>query len=340
LDDDFFFCPNIKNLNSIEDFYDKRWSLYKTIIYHHRVVKTDCLLKDCVIDIALDYLREKAPTDETGDNSLPSNIAGLWLSLKKNPSDKEFSYSMVQWDDSWLMTVLKKHYFTHYIDEKGITKKKLDELLTNCKHYFSIIKTMDQFAVLDNSFAREVSSHKKEIEDIINSKKPISADKKVCIKNITNIFNQSKEMAKNKMSNQISGFLLSEVNINLFLKGYMRMGLSFEKLIRDQSKKIREKYEDRIEDILLVFKKANTGTDNRLYFYTDVGEETRLKAFQDVSNSHSKLKIEVRLFPLFFIYILHKKDFKSNEIYFNDFLEAFGAIIGKAFINEIKLIIN
>lgn len=38
-EDEYWICPDIKALNTIEDYLDRRWNVYKNIIYHHRVIK-------------------------------------------------------------------------------------------------------------------------------------------------------------------------------------------------------------------------------------------------------------------------------------------------------------
>lgn len=37
--DEIYFCPSINSVNVLEDFFNRRWNLYKKIIFHHRVIK-------------------------------------------------------------------------------------------------------------------------------------------------------------------------------------------------------------------------------------------------------------------------------------------------------------
>lgn len=55
-DNKYYFCFPIKSINSIEDFIKRRYNIYKDIIYHHRVIKTDYLLDETVKKIIRDYL--------------------------------------------------------------------------------------------------------------------------------------------------------------------------------------------------------------------------------------------------------------------------------------------
>ena len=108
-----------KTINTIEDFFMKRWYLYKNIINHHRVSKTDTILQNCVEQIIKDYLSKKEPKPEIKYNILPDDISGLWLAIKIAYSNDEYFDSLIQWDDNWLITVLKKHYFKDYYNKEN-----------------------------------------------------------------------------------------------------------------------------------------------------------------------------------------------------------------------------
>lgn len=57
-DNEFWICPNVKTLNTVEDYLNRRWEIYKNIIYHHRVIKTDYLLQSVIENICGIYLEE------------------------------------------------------------------------------------------------------------------------------------------------------------------------------------------------------------------------------------------------------------------------------------------
>ncbi|NLP45667.1 MAG: HD domain-containing protein, partial [Epulopiscium sp.] len=139
---DFFFAPATKSIDTIEDFFNRRWDLYKRIIFHHRVIKTDYLLHDCVKELSLRYLEKEVEEEEEEMGILPYDISGIWKAIRHNPSHEVFFDSLIQWDDGWLMTILKKHYFEDFREDTSndILKFKLEELLANKKYYYSIIK--------------------------------------------------------------------------------------------------------------------------------------------------------------------------------------------------------
>lgn len=143
-----YFCFPLKAVNSIEDFIKRRYNIYKDIIYHHRVIKTDYLLEYTVRDLVKKYLKG-IPTDTTTSNKMviPFDISGLWFPLGEATSTEK-SNALSQWNDSWLMTILKQIFYTDYYrntkiksnDSEYILSQRLSELLRNTKCYYSLIK--------------------------------------------------------------------------------------------------------------------------------------------------------------------------------------------------------
>lgn len=127
--DNPLFCVPLKAVNAVEDFLKRRYDLYKNIVYHHRVIKTDYLMEYTVTNLIKKYL-----ADETEDNqedlknseeneAIPFNISGLWAPLGlKALAERDCLLS--QWNDSWLITVLKKIYYEQYyeIEDKHTTE--------------------------------------------------------------------------------------------------------------------------------------------------------------------------------------------------------------------------
>ena len=132
---------NFKTINTIEDFFWKRWYLYKNIINHHRVSKTDAILQNCIELIIKDYLSLKDGNSIEEENKvLPDDISGLWRAIKFAYSNNEYFDVLIQWDDNWLITVLKKYYFNDRFDKKEPLSYMLEEFLSNKKNYWSIIE--------------------------------------------------------------------------------------------------------------------------------------------------------------------------------------------------------
>ncbi len=168
----YLFCPSSSTVNAVEDFLMKRWNLYKNIIYHHRVVKTDYLLQNIIIKLAEDYFKEDygdAERDEkiSGAYVLPYDISGLWKANVERPSNMETAYAINQWTDAWLITVLKTTYFRRYIDQKSCLHDQLEEFLTNKKHYDSLIKRREEFQEIDSGVSEILSGRAGDLREAI-----------------------------------------------------------------------------------------------------------------------------------------------------------------------------
>lgn len=175
----FYFCEPLKAINSVEDFTKRRYNIYKDIINHHRVIKTDYLLEDSVKRLIEDYLNSDEKVQENGYDIIPFDISGLWYPLG-NYTDTEKANALSQWNDSWLMTVLKQLYYQKYKNSnkndknRYILKCQLSELLRNKKHYYSVIKRGENFKVIDDSMQGVIKNRKSDILNLVEKIQNIS----------------------------------------------------------------------------------------------------------------------------------------------------------------------
>lgn len=167
-EEEILFCVPLKSVNSIEDFIKRRYNIYKDILYHHRVIKTDYLLEHTVSRLIEEYINK--PVGDIINNRVSAisfDISGLWFPLGESTS-LEKSNALSQWNDSWLMTVLRQIYYTEYYrnsinlgSPEYILSQQLSELLRNNKCYYSLIKRSENFKSIDDS-AKDVFFEKKE----------------------------------------------------------------------------------------------------------------------------------------------------------------------------------
>lgn len=299
-DGHIFFCVPLKAVNSVEDFVKRRYNSYKEIIYHHRVIKTDYILEGIVKDLVEKYLNE--PVSQIHSDSevlIPFDISGLWFPLGDKKSAIQAN-ALAQWNDSWLMTVLRQIYYTEYyhndtIEENSrdyVLAQRLAELLRNSKRYHSIIKRSENFKVIDDAVKQEILQHKDEIEAFIRKEQELYGQKES-----TQLI---QEMLENTMRKS-SGFILS------FISRYskeMKME-SFEQMVSD----IVEKETDHIitefktYDTVTLFKRISLGLDSPIYFYNHKGAICTLK---DISGIADILQLDSDYLPVFYIYILAK----------------------------------
>jgi HD superfamily phosphohydrolase len=117
------FIPSTRALSTIEDFFWQRLFLYRYVVFHHRVAKMDGLLREALAELGLRYILAQPPFAEgagtiatvsaivPADHLLP-DISGLWRILALDADIlKHLEAQFSQWDDSWLLSMLRRHYF-------------------------------------------------------------------------------------------------------------------------------------------------------------------------------------------------------------------------------------
>lgn len=314
-EDDIFFCIPLKAVNSVEDFIKRRFNIYKDIIYHHRVIKTDYLLEYAVRDLIIKYLNEGSV--KRVDNNkivIPFDISGLWFPLG-DTTTVEKANALSQWNDSWLMTILKQIYYTEYYQsriEKGtpefILSQRLSELLRNKKCYYSLIKRGENFKIIDDAIKHALAQNKNDIQELVSKVNVLSNQSKlVAPPNGTTVDMKGTldfidEILKTT-SKSSKGFAMAFI-----ARRYKAIGIaSLEALVRDIviTETNKEFTNKKLYDIIVVFKSISIGLDDPIYFYNYNGEICTLDEISGISDI---LRLDSDYLPVFYIYILLKDE--------------------------------
>ncbi len=313
----YLFCPASSMVNAVEDFLMRRWNLYKNIVYHHRVVKTDYLLQNIIIKIAEDYFKENVQqkSDDILENHssyiLPYDISGLWKANLGLPSDKEMAYSVNQWTDAWLITVLKTAYFQKYIDSNSYLHDQLEEFLTNKKHYDSLIKRKEEFQEIDIGVSQVIADNSDELEKTINAlriqsknsqKETPMVDIEGYLSSIIEIINIAKNNREKSFAER-GGFILGVIKKRIFpdvssfscMLDQMMNSLGFEE-----------------GELFYAEKNLKTGTSKTLYFYQPTIENGNPIPLEKISNIVNVLNENVLYSPFFFLYLNKSSSIEKN----------------------------
>lgn len=341
--DDFLFSPSSKVIESIEDFFNRRWRMYKQIIYHHRVIKTDFLLQSCIEELSLEYLKGDDSEEDCG-NILPYDISGLWKAIKDRASHQEFFDALIQWDDGWLMTILKKHYFHMYTNSpKTNTLSKLEELLANKKNYFSLVKRMEDYVPIDKEIAKvileEYDSIHKLVEEIKSNQ--LRKDGKLFVELDLNYILKLGESIKKYNSDSSylpqDGFILAKIKkiFNNFFEDDWLYKIIFDSIVT-----LKDNRYSNFKDAIIIMKKIKTGIQGGnswsfggLGLYTAQDQNLDVLSFKNLSNQENILSTDVNFLPVFYLYIL-----KERETYLNydEIKSVLGATIGKEIIAKLR----
>ncbi|WP_066715810.1 HD domain-containing protein [Clostridium sp. Marseille-P299] len=296
---EIFFCVPLKAVGSVEDFVKRRYNSYKDIIYHHRVIKTDYILEGIVKDLVKKYLNETvSDTQRHSEVLIPFDISGLWFPLGDKKSAIKAN-ALSQWNDSWLMTVLRQIYYTEYYHnetlEEGtvdfVLAQRLAELLRNSKRYHSLIKRSENFKIIDDAVKLELMKHKEEIEAFLGQEKGLSHGR------TTELIHQMLE----RIMGSSSGFILSFISRNskeMKIEAFEQM---VSEIVEEETNRIVTNL--KTYDTVTLFKRISIGLDSPIYFYNHKGTISTLK---DISGISEILQLDSDYLPVFYIYILAK----------------------------------
>lgn len=319
-----FFCVPLKAVHTIEDFIKRRYNSYKDIIYHHRVVKTDYILEEIVKNLVRKYLEGEANEAPSGSEVLiPFDISGLWFPLGDKKSAIKAN-ALSQWNDSWLMTVLRQIYYMEYYHNTSIPEdskeyvlaQRLAELLRNSKRYHSLIKRSENFKVIDDAVKSVLNSHIVEL-----TKRVEALREKGCHQ--ANLLQQMLDIA----SKNSAGFVLSFLSRHSKEAGYENFEAMISEIVREETNHIVTNL--KTYDTVTLFKRISIGMDAPIYLYNNKGA---IFTLDDVSGIRNILQYDSNYLPAFYIYILAKDQdglLKENR---EELLESIGIKIGEALI--------
>jgi HD superfamily phosphohydrolase len=322
--EDFLFCTDIRTVTTVEDYFHRRWNLYKNVIFHHRVVKTDFLLGKAITTLAMDYLEKKDSDSEVSGQALPLDISGLWRAITQVRSHASYFNALIQWDDSWLISVLRQQYFEKYISENdSMTKYQMEEFLSNRKNYRSMIKKMDAFFEIDKQVLNYFNSNLDEIERLFNQIEQSLGFPWPLLNKIKEQVRESKDEDWSvKAPSQ--GFVLTRLK-EVYDTIYPHQ---FEQVIKKAVAKVSKNYS--AIDSLVVFKRPKTGLEKN---FPSVHSSDEAVLLDKVSRIKTDLRSYQTGFPIFFIYI-----FENSEVHIPHkvYLQKVGEEIVKLMVTDLN----
>ena len=347
-----YFCVPLKVISAVEDFVKRRYDSYKEIIYHHRVIKTDYILEGIFKDLVRQYLEQPVSKEQPDSEVLiPFNISGLWFPLGDKKSAIKAN-ALSQWNDSWLMTVLRQIYYLNYYHNTNIKEdskeyillQRLAELLRNSKRYHSLIKRSEIFKIIDDAVKQELYAHLDELEQLL-------LDQIVCLAKDgqsghmiqQSVISGKEEKTKDfkeyeliqimidKTRNNSSGFILS--HIARYYEAHRKA--EFESMVRtivdEQTKEIVTDL--KTYETVTLFKRISLGLNSPIYFYDHKGNISTLTELSGIADI---LQLDSDYLPVFYIYILAK----DNDGYLREkreeLLTSIGRRIGEELLQKMR----
>lgn len=313
----FRFCPSIRTLSTVEEFLQRRLFLYKYVVYHHRVIKTDQLLEQALITLIMDCFKCSEDTKNTQktEDTLPLDISGLWKAIQNVFSNTSYFNALIQWDDAWLLTVLKQQFFKKYQkSEDEIIKYQLEEFLSNRKYYRSMIKRVEDFIEIEKSILENLKIDWERIE------KTTEDSQLSFIKKLKDF--QQQYLQKQRYR---AGFFLTNIIRWMALNNVLLISYLNERIAEAIQSVAKEGY--KVSDCLIVFKELKTGVEEIPYVY----EDNEVIPLDRVSNIIEYLDKSCDEFPKFFVYLRGGDSVKKKE-----FLQKIGKRIAQQLVEDIN----
>jgi HD superfamily phosphohydrolase len=162
----FIVAPEIKSIQDIEAFLRKRWLVYRDIIYHHNVHKSEQLMRRSLIKDALkDLQTEKRPfkkiVDEYKSKLSEKFILGVMIifnDIEANTNINSLQMKLLMFDDAWLDTNLKN---------KGSGDGNGNELIDGREKYRTVIKRFDDCYDFDDLVFKKFKVFSKELKSLV-----------------------------------------------------------------------------------------------------------------------------------------------------------------------------
>jgi HD superfamily phosphohydrolase len=354
----FGFVPSVRALHTIENFYTQRFQLYKYVVYHHRVVKFDALMEKSIYALSVDFLKNSGVlgkdgkpllvkgndqkkegakaasiSNENEENvTLPYDISGLWQVMQPDVAAPfKFVNYYIQWDDAWLLSVLRTHYFRLKRKSQGQEGMKqqievrLEELLSNKKKYHALYKRGECFLEIDRAFLtafspsfnwsrlRDDAKTKSKSLEVELLQKYVEDAKTLLIegKNLTGLI-------------EANGYVLARLRAITWGLGFHgRHEVPFAQTAADEIGKGKTGLPNQvIKDVIFMPKWIKPGVAKEMSL---VDSEGKIVALGAVSRVADELERAALLFPPFFVFLYGSEDISEEN--FHQQRQEFGQLL-------------
>jgi|APLak6261659701_1056019.scaffolds.fasta_scaffold00226_3 uncharacterized protein len=314
------FLPSVRALRNLEEFFQARYTLYRNVIFHHHVVKTDAFLQDAVEELIIEYL-SKQQSHTKPNKRKPEEISWLWEIFRDQSFSGQSFLNKVYlgWDDHWLITLLRHRYIElSGGDQNSPSYKKLEELIASKRNYFSLVKRIEDFAEIERSIVNFVQQNHNAIEELSNS-----SDNQNMPHNVSLAIKWLQGISNSKMEE-------SQGSLGIIHKIFYLLQplLSFTGFLEEVRKKFIQV--NGLRDCVIVQKYMKAGVTRN--FLVVSGQD--VLPFGSVSHLPDELKRRSDSWPALFSFILPQNT--TDPIDRKELLESFGTIFAEQLLENIK----
>jgi HD superfamily phosphohydrolase len=306
--DKYAFLPSIQSIHDIEQVLYDRFNIYKFMVNHHAVKRSDSLLQIAIEKTIFEELKQNGNDSRSSNNYTRSTISAEQvvdlISVFNEISSTNFNgnfarvlYRFTQFTDHWLLSLLSRKYIDLINNGGGEfneQKSLLSEIYESRRHFKSLWKIPFEF----NEFVLSVG----EYVDVFLKANPqkLPVDAPIAAKQIFDqltVVNIKAELLIKENDQKEKYFL----NLGHLLIDYL---LSYYKNSNFTVRMNRELESDDFYAIVAPCR-LKTGINNQLL--VDFKSKSKVVMLSKISNIEQMLSNELKESVKFFVYFTAKK---------------------------------
>lgn len=305
LDDDYFVIAFAqKALDEITDLLLLRYKIYARINFHHGCVKSTITLQASVYKLAKNLLENKS-----AKNVINSEIELLWKALGRGAGDNKLR--IIQWNDSWLISVLhsalvKLHDDKNLKDKNRELLENLEEFLLNKKRFYTLLKRGDDWKRFVDQVFLYADITDERLEELKNRecKKFIESD--LCTEEVLDVPKHDAHDSLNRIEALKKIKRTGELEYLYYVLPIGNDNIEIEQILGNTLEGMLE--EKKIVDYRMVENKGRGKTGlpshkdkyNEIYFYDNKGDFHS----ERLENLEEQIEVLRRSIPWFYIYFV------------------------------------
>jgi len=292
--DDFLFMPSIQSLHDVEKILYDRFNIYKYMVNHHAVKRSDYIFQKAIENEFLVELNNKEEfSDSIKVEKLIDTIKIIHDLVQSDDLSKykQYIYKFTQISDFWLYSLFTAKYFQNIFEEDSINSNLLSEIFENSRNFRSLWKREYDYRQFIEGIASKLFKNSNAVLNRNDNKFEL---------NEKPVFNKLKKSIKNKEDY----YTIGSIVITFLKTRYQKQWCN--KIEDELNKKSPE------NQFLLVETKMSIGIKDTLWL-VDIKDQTSTFEFEKVSNLKKMLEEEVKSAISFFAYFCPSNKVKSTS---------------------------
>jgi len=296
--DKYLFLPSIQSLHDVEELLRDRYTIFKYMINHHAVKRSDFILQKCIenkilydIENEVKYSQKSLEAFNIMDTI---NILSELVKTDNYQTYKKVIYQFTQLTDHWLLTLFSHDFHQTIIEDSTYPEELtllLSELYENRRNFKSLWKRNLDYDKFVESISEEIFSLKTLKLDFQKIK---GIDNTEYINEIRKCFESTDEPVKYK-------------NIGYYFIEFLR-----EREPKNWTRLIKENIENCNEKILITPVNISIGIKD--YWLVDNKDINNISGLNELSTLKEALNMDYLRTTKFFVYYNLKENSDVKEI--------------------------